>query len=379
VALSLVLLVGSLLFVGSLRKLMAVDPGFRVDALLETDVDFGRAHYPKERNAGMHRELLDRLRTVPGVRAAAEVAIVPISGSGWNNQTWSEAEPGKRQNSFFNRVSPGYFATIGTAILAGRDFDERDRSSGPRVAVVNEVFAKRFFGGGNPVGRNFLVQGGAGEPDDRFQVVGLVRNTKYYEIREDFEPIAYLVNTQERNPDSGASFLMRTSGGAGEARRAIKAAVAEMNPAMDIQFTDMPLQVQNSLARDKLMATLAGAFGLLAAILATIGLYGVISYMVARRRNEIGIRIALGADRMGVVRLVLREAALLLAFGLPVGAGLALWAGRAAGSLLFGLKPSDPASLGGASVLLAAVALAASFGPARRASRLEPMQALRED
>jgi predicted permease len=379
VALSLVLLVGALLFVGSLRKLMAVDPGFRVDGLVQVDVAFRRAHYAKERLAGVHRELLERLRAVPGTHAAAEVVIVPISGSGWNDLCWADSDPDKRQMSFFNRVSAGYFRTIGTTILAGRDFNERDTPGSPKVAIVNEVFAKKFFGGGNPLGRVFAVQAGAGEPDDRYQVVGLVRNTKYYQVRDDFEPISYLAQEQDGNPGPGATFLVHSAAISAESFRAIKKGVAEVQPSADIQFVVMSEQLRNSLLRDRLMATLGGAFGLLAGVLATIGLYGVISYMIARRRNEIGIRIALGADRMGVVRLVLREAALLLAIGLPIGAGLALWAGRAAGSLLFGLKPSDPATLIGAAVLLAGVALGASFAPARRASRLEPMQALRED
>jgi putative ABC transport system permease protein len=379
VALSLVLLVGALLFAGSLRRLLAVDPGFRVAGVIEVDVNFRRAHYSKERLAGLHRELLERLRAVPGVQAGAEVNIVPISGSGWNQSVWAEGDSDKHQNAFFNRVSPGYFGTIGTTILAGRDFNERDTPGSPRVAIVNEVFAKKFFGAANPLGRVFVVQGNAGEPDDRYQVVGLVRNTKYYQVREDFEPITYLSQGQDDDPGPGATFVLRSAAVSGDAFRAIKAAIGEVNPSADIEFTVLSKQLQNSLLRDRLMATLGGAFGLLAGMLATIGLYGVISYMIARRRNEIGIRIALGADRMGVVRLVLREAAILLALGLPIGAGLALWAGRTAGSLLFGLKPNDPATLIGAMLLLAGVAFGASFGPARRASKLEPMQALREE
>jgi predicted permease len=276
-------------------------------------------------------------------------------------------------------VSPGYFRTMNTPILAGRDFTDRDTPGSPRVAIVNEVFAKKFFGGANPVGRVVVTEGNAGQPDNRFEVAGLVRNSKYNELREDFEPIVYLSHTQDDDPGPGATFVLRASGVSGEAMHAIKAAVAEVDPGMDIEFTVITRQLENSLLRDRLMATLGGAFGLLAAILATIGLYGVISYMVARRRNEIGIRVALGADRVGVVRLVLREAAILLAFGLPIGAGLALWAGRTAGSLLFGLKPNDPATLIGAMLLLGGVALVASLGPARRAARLDPMQALREE
>jgi ABC-type antimicrobial peptide transport system permease subunit len=268
---------------------------------------------------------------------------------------------------------------MSTPMLAGRDFDERDTPGSPRVAIVNEVFSKKFLGSGNPVGRVFLVAGNAGQPDDRYQVIGLARNTKYNQLREDLEPIVYLSHTQDDDPGAGATFVVRASAISGDVLRAIKGGVAEVLPSSNILFTVVSKQVENSLLRDRLMATLAGAFGLLAGVLAIVGLYGVISYMIARRRNEIGIRIALGADRGSVLRLVLREAAILLAFGLPLGAALALWAGRAASTLLFGLKPNDPATLIGAMLLLAAVALAATIAPARRAARLEPMQALRED
>jgi putative ABC transport system permease protein len=212
-----------------------------------------------------------------------------------------------------------------------------------------------------------------------YQVVGVARNTKYYELREDFIPTAFLPMSQEDDPGAGATYMLRISAPLGDIFSGAKAAVAEVHPEIGIQFQVMTTQIKDSLTRDRLMATLSGAFGLLAGLLATLGLYGVISYMVARRRNEIGVRMALGADRRRVVRLVLREAGLLLVVGLIIGAGLALWAGKAASALLFGLKPDDPMTLGGAIALLAAVALLASYAPARRASRIEPMHALRDE
>lgn len=379
VALSLVLLVGALLFAGSLRKLLAVDPGFRLAGVVQADLDFQRAHYSNIHRFEMYRELTERLRAQPGILSVAQVSIVPLSGNGWNDVVWAEGDTNKHKISNFNRISPGYFRTMGTTLIAGRDFNDRDAAGSSRVAIVNEVFAKNFFGGANPVGRTFLVEGNAGEPDDRYEVVGLAQNTKYHEVREDFVPIAYVPVAQDRHPDSGATFVLRTNAPLSEVFRGVKSAAAQVNPAINIEFTVLSKQLLDGLTRDRLMATLAGAFGILAGVLATVGLYGVIAYMVARRRNEIGIRIALGANRIGVVRLVLREAALLLALGLAAGVGLALWAGRAAASLLFGLKPNDFAALTGAIVLLAAVALIASYAPARRAARMEPMQALRED
>ena len=379
VALSLVLLVGAMLFVGSLQKLLKVDPGFRAEGVISADLDLRKAHYSKERYPALYRELLERLRSRPGVISAAQVGFTPVSGSGWNEMVHTPGSTEAHKESYFNRVGPGYFHTMGTALLAGRDFDDRDTLGFTKVAIVNEAFAKRFFGGGNPVGKTYLVEGQAGKADPVYQIVGLVRNTKYYEIREDFIPIAFVPMAQDDDPGPGATFVLRTAGAVGDILREVKSAVAEVQPEIWINFHVLSEQLKESLTRDRLMATLAGSFGLLAGLLATLGLYGVIAYMVARRQNEIGVRMALGADGGRVVRLVLREAALLLGAGLVIGTGLAVWAGRAASTLLFGLKPWDPMALAGAAVLLSAVALMASYAPARRASRLDPMHALREE
>jgi len=379
VALSLVLLVGALLFVGSLRKLLAVDPGFRSQGVVAMDVDFTQLHYPKQRRPEVFRDLADHLQAQPGIRAVAQVFFTPMSGNGWNSYCVAEGSRSRHQESFFNRVSPGYFQAIGASLVSGRDFNDRDTLSSPRVAIVNEAFASRFFAGRNPVGSAFLEEGDSGEPDRRYEIVGLARNIKYYEIREDFLPIAYFPMMQDQEPDSAGTFLLRSSLPAGEVIRTAKAAVAGISPAMDVEFTVLARQVEGSLLRDRLMAMLAGAFGVLAGVLSTLGLYGVIAYMVARRRSEIGIRIALGAGQWEVVRMVLREAAVLLGAGLAIGAALALWAGRAAGSLLFGLQPNDPATLAAAMALLAAVAVLASAGPARRAAGIQPVETLREE
>jgi putative ABC transport system permease protein len=378
VALSLVLLVGSLLFVGSLRKLLAVDPGFRSEGVVVVDVDFRRARYPRARRFEVYRELMEHLRGQPGVTSVAQTYFTPLSGSGSNNMCWADGSTSQHKLSNFSHVGPGYFETLNIPLVAGRDFNDRDLLGSPRVAIVNEAFARVFWDGGNPVGHTFLVQGGAGQPDDRYQVVGLARNTKYFALREDMVPISYFPVAQD-DPSPQATFVLRTSAPLGDIFRGSRAAMAEVSPSIGVEFTVLTQQMQNSLLRDRLMATLAGAFGLVAGLLATLGLYCVIAYMVSRRRHEIGIRIALGADRIGVVWLVLREATLLLAFGLVIGAGLAVWAGQAARSLLFGLRPNDLPTLFGAMALLAAVALIASFGPARRAARVEPMQALREE
>jgi len=293
--------------------------------------------------------------------------------------TWTDGSNIPRVDTLFNQCSPGYFRTMGTSFLAGRDFNEHDDLSAPRVAVVNEQFARKIFGGRNPVGLTFRREESGDTPDSVFQVVGLVRNTKYYELREDPRPIAFVPEAQDKQPGEGTSFVLRTNAPLGEFFHNAEQAIAEIHPGIGVDFSVLTRQLQESLMRDRLMAALAGAFGVLAGSLAVLGLYGVIAYMVARRKNEIGVRIALGASRGRVIGLVLREAVLLLAIGLTAGTGFAIWAGRAAASLVYGITPRDPVTLGGAVALLAAVALFASYGPARKASKLQPMEALRDE
>ena len=381
VALSLVLLVGALLFVRSLHSLMTTEMGFQPEGLLTIDLDYSRAQHLNERPLPLDRELHDRLAALPGVVSAAQVSFTPVSGEGWNDDIGPDGTPaaasGKQAN--FNRASPGYFHTMGTRLVAGREFNDYDTLGSPKVAIVNEVFAKRFFGGANPVGRTFRLETSAGKPEPLFQIVGLVKNTKYYNLREDFIPIGFFPIAQDDKPDSGANFVLRVQGPPGPVMKAAKAAMAEVDSSMSLSFRALSGQLEDSLLRERLVATLSGAFGLLAELLATLGLYGVISYMVGRRQSEIGVRMALGADRASVIRLILREAMLLLAVGLVVGTAIVLWAGRAAASMLFGLKPYDPVSLLTAAALLAAISLAASYFPARRAAALDPMIALRDE
>jgi len=379
VAMSLVLLAGALLFVRSLQKVLAIDPGFRPDGIVAVNVDMRAANYPKQRIPEIKHQLQASLRARTGAISVAEIDMTPVSGSGWNQSTWANGSSGPKIDTLFNRSSPGYFQTLGTTVVAGRDFDDYDNLSAPKVAIVNEEFAKKVFKSQNPIGLSFRREESADKQDSVFQVVGLIRNTKYYEVREDFRPIAFVPQAQNDDPGPGATFVVRTHAPLGEFQHKAEAAVAQVNSELGIDFTVLSNQIKESLMRDRLMAALAGAFGVLAGALAVLGLYGVIAYMVARRRNEIGVRIALGASRPRVIALVLREAIVLLSIGLVIGAALAAWAGQAAASLLYGLKPRDPATLAGATAVLAAVALIASYAPAFRASRLQPMDTLRDE
>ena len=379
VALSLVLLVGALLFVRSLRKLTTLDAGFNENGLLNTEVNVARLNFPPERRAALYDDLLRRVRAIPGVGQAATANIMQISGNGWNNEIVITGQPPARMVPWFDRVSPGYFRTMGTQLVAGRDFDQRDTTSSPEVAIVNQEFSRKFLAGANPIGKSFRVLTGPGEPPHVYQIVGLVKNSKYQTLREEFKPLAFVAESQDKEPNFRLHFIVRSSLPVGALMSSIKKIALEENPDISLEFKVFTAQVQESLLRERLMATLSGFFGFLAVVLATVGLYGVISYMVARRSSEIGIRIALGANRANVLNLVMREAGMLLAAGLVIGTVLAIAVARTTSSLLFGLQPSDPVTIGLSLALLAMVALAASLLPALRASRVEPMSALREE
>jgi predicted permease len=379
VALSLVLVVGALLFAGSLRNLMTLDAGFRQDGILIANYDMRRAGVAEERRTALYTDITSRVASLPGVESAAAAFIVPVSGSGWNNNILVDGKRPEKPVVNFNSVSAGYFRTMGTPILAGRDFGPQDTPASEKVVVVTELFAKKFFSGKNPIGEAFQIEEPPGEPRPVYRIVGLVKDTKYTDLREEFKPIGFFAMSQEAKPDNFLQLVVRSGLPLTTISSEISTAAAQVSPSIVLQFQTMQSQVRESLLRERLMATLSGFFGTLAALLATIGLYGVMSYMVARRRNEIGIRMALGADRRHVVRMVMREASVLLAAGVIAGLVMAVVAARTATTLLFGLQPGDPVTLAAAAAGLGMVAMLASYLPALRASRLEPTEALREE
>jgi putative ABC transport system permease protein len=379
IALSLMLVVGAILFARSLWRLATLDAGFTQEGVLEADLDLTQLKLPVEMRAEFKRMVLEQIRTIPGVDSAAEAGIVPLSGNGMNRQALVErggqVTEGKAN---LNEVSSGYFGTLRTAILAGRDFNDRDTLTSPKVVIVNQAFARKFFDGQNPVGAVFRLKAYR-DMSGPYEIVGYVKDAKYNDLREDFWPAMYTPVAQKEKPEADETILVRSNASLFSLTAAIKEIVQQVSPQIDLSFTPFHTLVEQSMLRDRLMARLSGFFGLLAALLATIGLYGVISYMVARRKNEIGIRMALGANRESIVKLVMREAAVLVGLGLSIGTALALAGGRTASAMLFGLKPWDVATFAMALSGLSLVAAAASLLPALRAARLDPMVALRDE
>jgi putative ABC transport system permease protein len=374
VALSLVLLTGALLFARTFNNLMTLHAGFQQDHILIADFDFSPLKLPQEGQMTFKRELIARMEAVPGVKSVAETLIVPLSHSGWDDNVDITGGP-QRQDVTFNRVSSGYFRTMETPLLAGRDFNQTDTPQSPQVAIVNQAFVRKFAGTANPLGMVLRDR----EKKRTYQVIGLVADSKYYELREEPVPIVFVSFSQANGPEEHSTLMIRSDAPLLPLTSSITRAARDINPAMVMTFSVLKTQIREGLLRERLMATLSGFFGGLATILAMVGLYGVVSYMVARRRNEIGVRMALGANRNNILLMVLREASILLGIGLVIGTGLALAAGTAAASMLYGLKPRDPFTLGAAIAGMAGVALLASLLPAHRAATVHPMEALREE
>jgi predicted permease len=381
VALSLVLLVGALLFLRSFRNLLTVDPGFRQDGILLVALDPRRLDVPKEQRFPLRQNIIRRLPAIPGVEAAADASVIPLGGSSWTmGVRMDAAQSGQAGSSRFDWVGPEFFKTMEIPLLAGRVFDEHDTTNSPSVAIVNESFARKLLNGANPIGRTFHSVGEPDYPETVYQIVGVVKDTKYQTVRESQQIICFVPSSQY--PLGGGPFaqiLIRSSVRLPALTDQVKSVIAGVSPDILIYFQVFKTMIRDHLVDERVMAILSGVFAALATLLAIIGLYGVMSYMVARRRTEIGIRMALGADSGDVSKMILGEAGSLLAIGLAVGTALALAASTAASTLLFGLTPHDPTTLAAAVAALAIAAVGASYLPARRAARLDPMLALREE
>jgi predicted permease len=379
IAVSLVLVAAAALLVGSWRRLLTLDTGFRRSGVLLVGANIDPLHLPPEQNAVVLDQLVARLRAIPGIQSASGSTLTPVSGAGWNTVIRAEGfQPAKKADdmAWVNGVTPAFFSTMGIRLLAGRDFGRQDTPASPKVAIVSEAMARKFLQTPNAVGKTFQTQLG-GQLSPPYVVVGVVANTKYRSLRDSAQPIVYLPRTQVP-AEATMNIELYTSAPAAIVP-AVRAAIAEVDPKILFQLSTLEGQLDDSMPVMRATATLAGFFGLLAVLLAAIGLYGVMSYSVARRRNEIGIRIALGAGRWRVVRMVLADVGRIVAVGVVLGVAIATSATRLVASFIYDVQRNDPSTLVGSAVLLAVVGACAAALPAWRAARLDPVATLRED
>jgi putative ABC transport system permease protein len=385
VALSLVLIVAAGLFLRTFTRLANVRLGFDRDRVLVVNVNAIRSHVDPQRRLDLYQQLTDRVAAIPGVRSAAASPVTPVSNSTWNYNVNVPGAPElseRDRNSLVHMVTPGWFATYGTRIIAGRDIDARDAANAPHVALVNEAFVRRFFPGRTAIGGTIEFPSGTSQVSPPSTIVGIVEDAVYRTLREPIRPTLYQPLAQydpSRFPLPGISISVRAAGESpAQLSRAIAAALTQVDRDLAFSFWPLADQVNASLIQERLVAMLSGFFGALALLLAALGLYGVTAYAVSRRRAEIGIRMALGAAPGGVVRMVLARVILLVGLGVVVGGSISLWASTFVSTLLYGLEPRDPITLAGAAATLAAIGGVAGWLPAHRASRIDPSEVLRE-
>ena len=375
VALSLLLLVGAGLFARSLWNLRALDPGFRVDHLTTFSVDPALSGYTPDRAVGFYEQLQDRLAAIPGASSVSMAAVTPLTDSAWMATVkvdGYQAKDGEDMNPQVNSVGPDYFKTLGVALIAGREFTAADGPTAPRVAIINEKMAKYFYGDTNPIGRRF---GFARDNATAIEIVGVVRDGKNETLRAEIPRVFYTPYPQD--PELGGLTVFVRSGGTAIGGEELRQAVRQIDPGVPVfDVRSMERVADESLFFDRMVAMLAAAFGALATLLAAIGLYGVMSYTVARRRREIGLRIALGASPGSVVWSVMKEVSALALVGIAIGIPAAVALSRLVQSQLFGVAAGDPGIVAGASLTLLAGALLAGYVPAGQATRVDPVRAL---
>ena len=320
------LVVASGLFLRSLVKLVTMDIGFDRNNVLIVNTDLHTAKIAPELQAAMFEEIESRLRSLPGVLSAGRSIITPVSNRIWNNELEVDRPnppTGEDAVAYLNFISPGYLETLRTPLLAGRSFGEADTKTSAKVAIVNEALARRFFANSNPVGKYFRVKAEPGKEAVPIQIVGLVKNSKYESLREESSVTAYFPITQIPEHAEEQSFELRTAMRPSVLVPAVQEAVASVSKTIPLDFTTLAQQVDDSLVQERLLATLSTFFGGLALLLAMIGLYGALSYLVTQRQGEFGIRMALGAPRGAILRLVMRDVVIVLAGGLTAGTCLA--------------------------------------------------------
>jgi predicted permease len=379
IALSLLLLIGAGLFIRSLRNLKDLDPGFRTSNLVAFKVDPTRSGYNTERAKTFFLRLKETLESIPGVQSAS-IAVVPVM----ENDEWDQwvtidgysPKTGELPDPHMNFTSPDYFKTLDITLLAGRDFRVNDVLTSQKVCIVNEAFAKKYFGTTNAVGHRIGMGIDPGTPTD-ITIVGVSRSTKYENMREEI-PLEVIRPIQQLDFATGITAYIRTQRNPDDVFNAVRQRVHEMDSNLPVyEMITLEHQLEDSLVTERLVATLSTGFGFLATLLASIGLYGVMAYSVSRRTREIGIRMALGAAQTDVLWMVMREVMVLLGIGLCIALPVSWALTQTVRSQLYGIEPSDPLTIFFSILAIATVAVLSGYLPARRATRIDPMLALR--
>jgi predicted permease len=379
VTLSLLLLIGAGLFIRSLKNLKDLDPGFHTANLIGFAVDPPMNGYKQDRSLDLYRQLRENLNGLPGVESSALAVMPVLTGNEWDNSMAVEGfehKPSETPDAHMQFISPDYFKTMNIPILLGRDFRMTDGRGAPEVCIVNEKFARRFFKDGLAVGRHI---GMGGDPGTKLniEIVGVVRDTKYESMRDEV-PIEVYQPYHQMDFVLGMYAYVRTTRQPEQTFSGIRQVVNNLDPNLPVfQMKTLEAQMEESLITERLVATLSSGFGILATLLAAIGLYGVMAYMVAQRTREIGVRMALGAASRDVLWLVMKDVVVLAGIGIAVGLPAAWALTRMVKSQLYGIEPNDPYTVAAAAVGIACVALLAGYIPARKATRVEPMIALR--
>jgi predicted permease len=377
-AISMILIVGATLFVGTLVNLYSVDRGFDSDGVIVLGIRSTRP-YEAARGFAVQRTMIERLKSMPGVRSASAAAVLPVAGGLWTRGIQVEGYTFRADESDsvgFNVIAPDYFATLGTPVLLGREFDDRDTGTSRSVAIVNQSFARYFFGNAPAVGRHVTSVGVS------YEIIGVVGDAKYQDLRQPVMKTMYISWLQrEGEQPSRYNYLVRAAAGDPMHLTAgLERLVREVDPSLRVRRTlSYGTLVDRSIVTERIMATLGGFFGVLAILIAAIGLFGILAFQVSRRTNELGVRMALGATRRAMRGLVLRDVAGMAVAGTSIGAAAAFMLSGLARSMLFGLTPTNPAAFVVAASILGLTALLAGWLPARRASRVDPLIALRHE
>src|SRR5437016_7073103 len=350
VAVSLVLLVAAGLLLRSFAKLATLDIGFDRNNVHLLGADLKAARLPDDQLLETYETIEKRLRALPGVLTVGRSMISPLEGGAWSQPIetdWSKDLAANESETWLNSVSPSYFETLRTPLLSGRDFTRRDTNSGPRVAIVNQTLARRFFPNLNPIGRTFRLQQSSGKFSPPIEIVGLVKDAKYESVREDTHPTAFFPDAQPQHPEllRSENFELRTLIRPSALVSSVQAAIAGVNKEIPLEFDTLAEQVNDSMIQERLLALLSSFFGALAMLLAVIGLYGTLSYLVSQRQTEFGIRMALGAQPGSILLLMARDVVAILGCGTAVGVGISLATVRVLQGLLFGLPARDAITL----------------------------------